>query len=107
MLAIVIVALFTIPISHRFSWQLTSSGDLPADQLMSFPAGVVVSGSWSTNGGGAVNFTLIGATGVVVSTIAASGSFTFTATIGFYLFEVTATTSTTVLISGSYSAPIL
>jgi len=106
-LVVALAVLLVVPVSHPFHDELTSSSSTPADELLTFPSGAAVSGSWSVIGGGSVNFEILGAGGPIDSATGSSGTFAFTATIGIYFFEVNSTTPETVDLSGSYSAPIL
>ncbi|MGB6500715.1 MAG: zinc ribbon domain-containing protein [Thermoplasmata archaeon] len=106
-IVVVLVALFTIPVSHAYSTEIASATGAPATQELSFPSGASVSGSWSTGDGAKVLFEITGFPGTFYSADAASGSFSFTSEFGFYVFEANGSAAFTVNVSGSYSAPYL
>ena len=108
---VVVAVLVVVPVHQSFSTQFVIAGDNGGgitDEL--FPAGVVVTGSWSTVPHGSVNFTIQGGTssGNVYAVNASSGTFAFTTTgdpWALYVFVGNSETPETVTISGSFSAP--
>ncbi|MGA3022197.1 MAG: hypothetical protein ABSE66_05250 [Thermoplasmata archaeon] len=109
---VIVAALLLVPVRQSFSTQLGMEGsDFGGLADESFPAGIAVSGSWSTNPEGPVHFTIQDPSGTAIYTAnASSGTFSFT-TIGtpgaFYIFILDHTaTPETVSVNGSYVAPI-
>lgn len=102
---VVLLALFLVPVAHPFSASLATSGDTPGVDLITFPSGAPVHGTW-TSSGGSVQFEIVGF-GHLYSENGTSGAFSFTATLSFVEFEAISSGSATVSVSGSYSSPLL
>jgi len=108
---VVVTALLVVPVRQSFSTQFEIEGGNAGgitDEL--FPVGIVITGSWSTDPVGPVNFTIQGGTspGNVYAVNASSGTFTFTTTgdpWALYVFFGNSELPETVTISGTFSAP--
>ena len=112
---VVVIALFTVPVTSSFSGTITAAGvglgGAPPQKLfISPPKGAPVSGSFSTAPGGlALGLAICDSSGdVIYSNNSTSGSFGFTAVSSLYTFETVRPIGVgSVSVSGSYSSPIL
>jgi hypothetical protein len=105
---VALVALFTVPISHSYSYQFASSLLSTAGATLSPPTGAHVMGTFSTASGGSVTFQITDSnSNVVYSTDSNYGSFSFTASSPPYTFAASSLLSESVHVSGSWSAPYL
>jgi len=108
---VVVAALLFVPVHQSFSTQLSISGGQDGGiSFEEFPAaGIQVSGSWSANPAGLVNFAIQDTSGATIYFVnASSGTFSFV-TSGvpwpLYTFWGHSVSAETVTIHGTFSAP--
>jgi len=104
--ALVLVALFTIPITHRFSDGFNATPQFGGASLVA-PQGSSLSINWSVIGGSAMIQISNGYGQILFSSPAASGSFAFTSTTPSDEVAANSTASAYVYLDWSYSAPVL
>jgi hypothetical protein len=110
-IVVVVAALLIVPVRQSFSTQLSvyggGSGGIGFEV---FPQGARVTGSWSANPPGLVNFTIQGPSGAdIYSSNASSGTFSFTASgvpFAVYTFWGQSASPETVSVRGSFNAPM-
>jgi len=108
---LLVAALLTAPVHQSFSTQLdVFSGEGGGIAVESLPQGTHVTGSWTSNPAGLVNFTIQDTSGVTIYAVnASSGTFSFTAEgvpYTWYTFQGTASFNGTVTITGAFNAPM-
>lgn len=103
---------FTVPVSHSFSVSLRCPALYsPVSQDINFPVHSTVSGSWSSSNDTNVAFEIRTSdlqTIVYLPRLqGVSGAFSFTANESTYVFIGGSLSATTVLVTGTYSIPLL
>lgn len=115
-LAVLLVALATIPIDHSQHYSASVSGSGGSANptnvwIWSFPSGVNVTVHWSGPAGATTDLVVTGGLGTFVNESGTSGTFSFTASPIPYMFQASVYGSGsfhgTVDVTASYRAPIL
>jgi hypothetical protein len=105
------VLAFSVPVSHSFSATFSCPAlYVPVYENLTFPLHSAVSGSWSSSSNHTVLEIRTSLDGPIVYSNrpqAEVGSFSFTANQTTYLFMAGAYAATTVLVTGTYSLPLL
>ncbi len=106
--SVILAILALAPVQHSYSEQFGSSYPNPGVATLTVPKGSDVTGSWSTNDSGTVEFAILDAGQTLVySSDAHNGTYTFTASDPPYTLGAISYVSETVYVWGTYSAPIL
>ena len=106
---VVLAVLLAVPVTHAFSFQLTPNGGGASCEMASWPQGTPVQFSWASTVGGSPasgTFELLNDDEAAIYVANGSGgSYSFTvAQVGDYTFAF-GSSSPTVTVTGSYSAP--
>ncbi len=109
--AVVLIAVLAlVPVTHTFSAQLRSGWLSDGTEVLTFPIGSHISGSWRAAYGTVITLTIYPVGGAVFfSENASNGTFAFSAQASSYVFTSSSTSvhNVTTFITGSYSAPLL
>lgn len=105
---VAVLVIFSVArVQYSYADHFTAAGFSAAGTTLHTPQGAAVSGSWAAVGG-SVSFQVLDASGdLVYFSQGSSGSYSFVASDPPYGLEALSTTTATVYVWGSYSAPVL
>jgi hypothetical protein len=110
-LVVLLFVVFALPVPHHYSFvvnEAPNAGGWFGEINRSFPENARVTGSWSSFSGGSTQIQIAGSDlAVIYLGYGSSGAFSFTSHGLAYQFIVTSDVNATVMVSGTFSVPLV